>query len=133
MTLPRGFGAVRLETPKLQCDAVERPREDGRYTMDPVQLLCRALQMAPANYRRFELTPCAIELVHVEAEVAVLDGNDDAIHRSSATSWYTVPELAAAMRWTLTAQGLGVRLSSDEETINVCRDSAEPPVAAPVQ
>lgn len=69
-TLTRGFATLRMQTNGLHCSAEERARSK-RYTTDPVQLLCRALRMTPACYRRFEVVAAHPDLqMQVEADAA---------------------------------------------------------------
>ncbi len=130
-----GFIAVRVETNRVQCLAEENPLDDGpgphaRHTTDPVQLLCRALRLAPACYRRLELVPDQSYMpFHVGGEVFYSwtdrDNAYDRLHDNAPASFDSVGELAAALQRCAAAEGLSVHCSTDERIVVLSRDSAD--------
>ena len=130
--LPQGFVTLRLRTNTLKCCAVEEFRTDGRYTTEPVQLLCRVLRLAAESYRTFEIRPAEPDvLLHVEADVSLFVDEDTEIQRCHSTkSSYTFGELAAAMKRCGAAEGLIV-VSLPDQGITVRRaDTTEDQPAA---
>ena len=126
--VPSGFGTLHMETNYLYCNAdVELPRAgpeaDSLCSMQPVQLLCRALRWAPAGYRRFELM-----LQHANQPLKVAGGVitnhlwnewDQASHGS--TDYGSLTELAAAMQPFAAAEELAVHVSSDLQSVLIRR------------
>lgn len=131
--LTHGFATLRMQTNHLQCCALESVHGET-YTTDPVQVLCRAMRLAPACYRCFKMEAMqAHSSLQVEAEVTVVfcpddeDGNscddydtegadDDGIrrlHRELVSVFDSIAELAAAMQQCTAAEGLRVSLSRD--------------------
>ena len=120
--LPPGFAALRMETNWLRCHAMDEQPQAGpgpeatRRIADPGQLLCRALQLAPACYRRFELAAARLgQPLEVSFELSC-GGDKEASDGASAT-YASVAELTAAMQRFASAESVSVRLSSNEQTI----------------
>ena len=126
--LPLGFAVLRLQANSLWCYAsvpFVAPSSRGHHSDDAVQMLCRALRMAPACYRHIELVAAdeeqRLDLVgghHVWFEdQAYLDSIE------AEANFDSIAELAAAMRHIALAgvPELSVLLSSDERTIIVHR------------
>ena len=104
--LPAGFATLRVEASwSLHCWATERVPQPGqqaagrRCINNPVHLLCRALRMAPASYRRFELTT-----VRQQGPLALYNGGDTyagerrTLHQDRASMGHSPAELAAMRR-----------------------------------
>ena len=126
-----GFAAVRIETNHLECEAKEGPLLAGsgaaaRRTAHPLQLLCRALRLAPTSYRRFE-----IAAAQPDAPISVFsvtEGNS-ALYQldlHQADTFECVAELAAEMRPFAVRESISVSLSEDERVVTLGRDKAEP-------
>ena len=136
-----GFAALRMHFETLHCAAEEwspqasRPDAGNRCATDPVQLLCRALRLAPECYRRFELTAARPDAaLRVEANV-VLSWNenacwdeDDKVYSRGEASFDSVAQLAAAMQRCAAEEGIEVALTSDDGTI-IVRRAGVPPAA----
>ena len=127
--LPLGFAVLRLETNALTCRAEERlqrAEDKTKSSGDPVQLLCRALRLAPRCYHRLELaprfpdTPLVIrnDLLLLCAGTNPLPRRD----RDREATFANIAELAAAMRHFGAAEAIDVCLTPDEQTIVVLRD-----------
>ncbi len=135
-TLPLGFAAIRMETNRLSCHATEQqPQaragpEAARRSIDPVQLLCSALRLAPACYRRFELAfGYANEPLHVFGCVILTCWNATMSWTATAT-FESIAKLAAAMQRSASAESLSVHLSPDVQSIIVRRVEGELPGGA---
>jgi len=135
-TLPLGFAAIRLETNRLSCHATEQqPQaragpEAARRSIDPVQLLCSALQLAPACYCRFELAfGRENEPLHVFGCVILTCWNATMSWTATAT-FESIAELAAAMQRSASAESLSMHLSADKQSIIVQRVEGELPGGA---
>ena len=134
--LPLGFETLRMETNWLHCQANEQllphaGADDLQHprTKDSVELLCRALQLAPACYRRFELaTPQPDEPLILESEIILKCGDEQEKHAGDAVGFVSVAGLAAAMRRFAAAESLRVLMSSDERSVIVHRISDHNPV-----
>jgi len=127
-----GFAAVRIQTNQLECLANEGPTLAGskaapRRTIHPLQLLCRALRLAPTSYCRFEITAAQPDAPIIV--VSVTEGNSalDQLYLDQAGTFECcVAELAAWMRSFATREGISVVLSEDERVVTLGRDRAEP-------
>ena len=120
-----------METNRLSCHATEQqPQaragpEAARRSIDPVQLLCSALRLAPACYRRFELAfGCDNEPLHVFGCLILTCWNATMSWTATAT-FESIAELAAAMQRSASAEGLSMQLSPDEQSIVVRRVEGE--------
>lgn len=127
--LPAGFATLRVEASwSLHCWATERVPQPwqqaaGRRCINnPVHLLCRALRMAPASYRRVELTT-----VRQHGQLTVYSGGDTyagerrTLHQDRASMAHSAAELGAAMRLYAAEEGLSVHVSPDEQSVVVYR------------
>ena len=126
--LPPGFAALRLQTCWITLRAMEQlPHagrgDGGRCMSSPAHLLCRALRMAPLNYRRFELAaPYQPPSILVRGAQTSHVG-----HRA----WFdSATDLAAAMQRFAPAENLIVELSADQDSIIVHRLGSERLLAA---
>ena len=135
--LPEGCAALRLETNWVRLLTVEQlasaePNPDRLPCTNPAQMLCRALRMAPASYRRFEIA-VAWPDARLEVEAAVFrhwDHRDDQKdRRGTVASFSSAAELAAAMQQYATAERLTVHLSADQQDI-IVRRAVVPPADA---
>ena len=138
-SLPLGYSVLRIQTSSLLCSA-KQPQEDTEhdavlvhYAGDPVQLLCRALRLAPECYQCFELAPkYSTQPMHFKISGAVSieseDGQD--LLDGGELSLDSVAELAAAMQHFADVENLRVHMSPDEQTIIVVRVSNEVPGGA---
>ena len=139
--LPLGFTALRMQTNWLQCWAVARlphtePAAEGRCLNHPVHLLCRALRMAPACYRRFELAAAEHDAkVHILGGGTIHMDGKERTHRGTATTCRNLSKLASEMRRYAAAEGLSVHVLPDGCSIVVHRvgSSNALPAAAYVQ
>jgi len=127
-----GFATLRMETNRVQWRATERLATlgqwaIGQYTTDPAELLCRALRLAPACYRHFELTAAAPEtpLELSSAVLLVWAAEPETTTHDRVASFDSVGELAAELRRCAQAEGLSVQLSQDERTVVLSRDRIE--------
>ena len=129
--LPLGFSALRMEANYLHCWATERRPYPGhaaetRCLTKPVHLLCRALRMAPACYRCFELAAAYTERpLDIAGDSTVYAGDARRRYREDSAVFDSIAGLAAAMQLVAPAEGLSVLLSPDERTIIVHRISDE--------
>ena len=131
-----GFAAIRVETGRMQCIAEEQPLDDQpgactRQTTDPVQLLCRALRLAPACYRRLELKPDKWDMPFCIGGEMYYDWMDrdnayDRLYANTPASFDSISELAAALQRCAAAEGLTVHCRLDELIVVLSRNSAEP-------
>ena len=129
--LPQGFTALRLHTNRLLFWAEEWTQCAGPWTPfpEPAQLLCRALRLAPASYRCFELTPAhaAAPLQTVAKMVRHHDGTtvhlvtEAPMLTKKAASFSGVVELAAVLERYAATEGLSARLSSDVRSVVIWR------------
>ena len=91
---------------------------------DAVHLLCRALHLAPAQYRQFVLAPDRLR-AHVEVMgfMLVADGEYRGVDHSSTVKadFSCVADLAVRMQQFADLQGLSVPLPRDECSIIVRR------------
>lgn len=118
--LPRGFAVLRLENNWLHCGAEERvPRAEAeaKCLSDSVQLLCRALRLAPRCYLRFEL-----RAEHPEQSLKLRSTLDLSCAGNKQTHtgiaiFKSVVELAAAMQRFASVEELDVCLALDGQTI----------------
>lgn len=130
-TLPLGFDVLRLQSNGLQCYASEdvpfgAPADAGHHFGDAVQLLCRALRMAPACYRRIELGAA-----HQEQRLEIVGGRHMYVGAKRVycgspekeANFDGIAELAAAMQHYAHTEvpKLSVLVSPDERTIVVHR------------
>ena len=129
-----GFAAVRMESNRVRCSATERlpqadPQSAGRCTVHPVQLLCRALRLAPACYRRFELVAAQPEApLQIDSSVHLSwAGGVETVQGNGSASFDSVNELKAAMRRFVKEEKLRLVRSPGEHIIVVRRsgDDAE--------
>ncbi len=130
-TLPANFAALRIETNYvwLICSRVADPLggigHEVPWNGNPVQLLCRALQLAPEWYQFFELAAAVPEeALNIgcgeapsDSDESDSDGEDDWVQ----ASFEDIPALAAAMRQYAVAEHLRVDVSPDERTIVITR------------
>ena len=133
-SLPAGFAALRMETNWLQCHA-EETMPHGELVpktfraQHPVQLLCRALRLAPACYRRFELTArhpdTPLEITSGIVSVYVYGNNEHKASGGGAAKFGSVAKLAVAMRRFANAEGLIVQYLPDDQSIVVRSSQAE--------
>ena len=129
-------GALHHQDPgganHLECEAKEGPSLAGsgaatRRTIHPLQLLCRALRLAPTSYRRFEITAA-----QPDAPISVscaTEGNSalDQLYMNHADTFECcVAELAAEMQAFAIRESVSVALSEDERVVTLGRDRAEP-------
>jgi len=118
--LPPGFAVLRLETNALYCGAVERlpqSRSGGNSPMDPVQLFCRALRLAPHCYQRFELMAAySGSALEVWSDLTLLCTDSENLHPRTA-KFESIAELAAAMQQFASVEKLDVCVSPDGQTI----------------
>ena len=131
-SLPAGFASLRAEVNTLQCSADVRLPGAGPVAQtlcgeSALQLLCRALRLAPACYRRFELAaaqPAADnKQLRVLGDMTLTRGHGSADHRSLADAAFdSVAALGAAMAESAADEGLSVQLSPDEQSIVVRRN-----------
>jgi len=126
--LPLGFTALRIEANDLWCTTKQTlphdagPEAEARAcTTDSVQLLCRALRLAPACYRRFEL---AVQQPHepisIGKETRLMNGDDGPDHKP--TKFQSIAAVAAAMRQFEAAEGVSVCLMPDERSVVIVRN-----------
>ncbi len=134
------FVALRLEINCLRLMAVEKPPPGvsaaaHRQCTDPVHVLCRALRLAPATYRRFELAAAQPHAkLQIEAFVSHhYDGCRDFRNRGRTARFDSVTQLAAAMQRFAAAEGLAVQLSADQLDVVVRRADAPPADAVEVR
>jgi len=126
--LPAGFAAFRVETNDLHASArVMRDPTDKR-TDSAVQLLCRALRMAPGSYRRFELAAAdSHKPLVIDADPMMLEGypagtwNVVPSHDVAPAAFQNVSGLAAAMQQYAAAEELSVGVSPDLRSVVICR------------
>jgi len=123
--LPAGFATLRMETNLLRVWVTERQPPAGpgsealRDSTDPAQLLCRALRLAPACYRGFELAADQLDkplevLGHVSLPCG--DAGSYAWHAATA-EYHSIAELAAALQRFASAESVSVQLSPDEQSV----------------
>jgi len=87
-----------------------------------VQLLCRAMQLAPGCYERFELAASSTnERMVISCGEFGPDGDEPYGDGCTVASFDTILELAAAMRGHAAAEHLRVEVSPDERIIVVSR------------
>ncbi len=139
--LPEDFAALRMEANWVRLLTLEQlpaagSATDGPLCTGPVQLLCRALRLAPASYRRFELSAARPD-DGLDIEAAVFrdwDDRDIQQHRrGTPMSFGSAAELAAAMQQHAAAERLTVHLSADQQDIVVRRAVAAPADAVDVR
>ncbi len=136
--LPANFAALHLETNELQISAEVRLPHAGTDSADAdrvraetaVQLLCRALRLAPEHYRRFELAaentdrPLQIGIV-LSLVCGVVDTEEDDSDIDPAdidpAEFDDAAGLAAAMQQYAAAEELSVDVSPDMDSVIVCR------------
>ena len=131
--LTRGFTTLRLRTNRIQGQVEELQWHSGIRTTEPVQLLCRMLRMAPACYRRFELTarrPDAPLQIQTSVLVTSEDWSRERVFRPKTASFDSVAELAAALQSCAQAEGLTVRVAPDEQCVILSRVGATQPADA---
>ncbi len=130
MTLPAKFAALRTETNYmwLHCTRAAEPPWTGHElpcTGNPVQLLCRALQLAPRSYQVFMLAAASPEEPltvscgedTIDSDVSDSDGEVGYVE----ASFEDIPALTDAMRQFAVAEQLRVDLSPDQRTIVIRR------------
>ncbi len=127
--LPRGFAGLRMRgASRLQLQAEERlprePEEGGRSALEPAQLLCRALRLAPACYRWFELAAAKPEAPLMLMAMTSLRWDDMRASGMRMASFSGVAELAAALRRFAAAEGLVVCGAPGEASILMRRAGA---------
>ena len=128
--LPQSFAALRVETNQLWIQSHERFSGPDAHTCqlhsatDPVQLLCRAVRLAPACYRRFVWTAAdPAEPLHVNAAVRLsLDGMSAGRHPSTTATFECVKHLDAAVQQCAIEEHVNVSVSPDERSIVIIRD-----------
>ena len=123
--LPPGFTTLRTDTNFMGCWAMERtprpePAAAGRCIKNPVHLLCRALRMAPASYRRFELTATEPPL-HVFGGGIIYVGNQKTLHEDRSVTFSSIADLANAMQRYAAAESLSLHLLPEERSIVISR------------
>ena len=136
--IPDGFSVFRLETNNLICSAkvlLPPTAADAQQAWkgDAVQLLCRALRLAPACYCRFELAPSSFmgdAMAEIEGEVQLISGSQRSWHIPSTAFFEDFAEFAAAMQRVAVGEGLSVQLSQNQRSIIVRRISNELPGGA---
>ncbi len=124
-TLPAGFAALRLDTNLLRLWVTERQPPAGpgsealRDSTEPAQLLCRALRLAPACYRGFELAADQLnEPLKVFGHVSLPCGDPGSYAWHAATAdYHSIAELAAALQRFASAESVSVQLSPDEQSV----------------
>ncbi len=128
--LPLGFAALRMRTNDLLCTAVEilpdhvGPEVERAATADAVQLLCRALRLAPLCYRRIELMAAQPHKpLTITGETRLLSATGGNIYCDRAVEWQSIAGLAAAMRRFEAAEGVSVCMTRDEQCIIVHRNN----------
>ena len=134
--LPPGFAALRMRTNWLHCWSNERVQPNGSLIAEPARLLCRALWLAPACYRCFELRPAVpAQVLHLRATVCQhMDEHHQSPDQHRADGSFTFGDLAAAMKRCGGAEGVVVVPSPDPLCIVVRRASTETQaIAADVQ
>ena len=139
--LPQGFTALHLETSGLSCIVAKRlaylvSEAQSTCTIDAVHLLCRALRLAPACYRRFSLSAHPLEGPRTQLKVmgTLLAEPGSLTHTYVREEFDGVAGLAAAMGDFAGVEGLNVQLSQDGSCIIVRRSGNEQSgVAAGVQ
>jgi len=120
--LPAGCAVLRLEANRLSCNAEDQLTPSGApsqrpRTRNPVQLLCRALSLAPECYRRFEVTAKSPdEPLQVDSSVLLPSGVSETY---PGMRFGTVAALAAAMGQFAAIERLSVHMSADERSIVV--------------
>ena len=128
--LPRGFSALRVTTNGLHC--VVGVMSHGEVAAAPwippladaVQMLCRALRLAPRWYRHFELMPKADGLLAASGYVVMIDPLTEqriTRHDFDDADFDSVTDLAGAMQHFAAAEHLTVQLSPDMHSIIVHR------------
>ena len=134
-SLPLGFAALRMETFALRCVAMEAVDSEARRrcTKDPVQLLCRALRMAPTCYRQFELVACQPDsALQITGNIAVFSGAilvlwRVAKQRSSTVSLHSLQQcgsLRVQNAWTCASRPMS-RASLWTDSAMTCLDDPE--------
>jgi len=128
--LPLGFSALRIRTNDLLCTAVERlpdhvgPEAERAPTTQSLQLLFRALRLAPLCYRRIELMAAQPhQPLTVAGETRLLCATGDQTYCDRAAESESIAALAAAMRRFEAAEGVSVCLTQDEQSIIVHRNN----------
>ena len=118
--LPLGFTLLRLETNALYCGAVEQlpgSGTEGKFPMDPVQVLCRALRLAPPSYSHTELkTAYPGKRFEVWSDLALLCTNSENSGPRKA-KFESIAELAAAMQHFTSVEKLEVCVAPDGQTV----------------
>ena len=124
---PLGFTTLRIEANALLCVAMERTPQAGvavakRCVKNPVHLLCRALRMAPASYRRFELTATRQHLpLHIIGGGHMSVGDRMTRVKGRSVTFDSIADLAVAMRQYAAAESLSVHVLPDERSIVIDR------------
>ncbi len=133
--LPPGFSALRVVTDSLHCVLnVWLPSGEPAALCvppaDAVQLLCRALRLAPHCYRHFELLRKAghhhehgalLEMCGCVTYIDSLTGRRISRHDLDDADFDSVADLAGAMQHFAAAEHLIVQLSPDMHSIIVHR------------
>ena len=131
------FAALRVETNVLRISAkVLVPRagpladcvDAQRACAEPaVQLLCRALRLAPKNYRRFELAPDPDKPLMIGVYLKLRCGLQETEPDIESAVFHDIAGLAAAMQQFAAGEELSVALSPDWQTVIVRRAGTELP------
>ena len=127
--LPRGFAGLRIGgASRLQLQAEEwlphEPEEGGRSALEPAQLLCRALRLAPACCRWFELAAAKPEAPLMLMAITSLRWDDKRASGMRMKSFPNIAELCAALRRFAAAEGLEVCAAPGEASILMRRAGA---------
>ena len=131
--LPEGFAVFRAETNHLQCSAEVMLPSNARdaerdWTGDSVQLLCRALRLAPPCYRRVELAASCPDDTVIMIEGGVMlyrEGRERSWRTAPPAVFVDIPGLASAMQRYAAVERLIVQTSPDQHSVIVRRISNE--------
>jgi len=129
-SLPHGFAELRMDTNELMIWARERaldgPKEGRckfRHAVDPAQLLCRALRLAPVCYQRFVWAASdPTEQLHIATDFDfTCEHSIWSSNRNPAAAFDSVTQLATALQQYAAAEHITVSVSQDERSITVGR------------
>ncbi len=138
--LAPGFVTLRMQTNSLRGLANEtylsaRGHRESQ-AMDPAQLQCRLLCLAPTSYKRFEVSlarPSEPLLLEATEFVSFPRDRCGYMKRNSTASFDSVMQLGdAAQQWTI-AEGLKAFVTPDERTVVISRAWNDMPDALPMQ
>ncbi len=128
---PRASLRSAIQTNKLHCTAIERLPHDSvpeeatarLRTRSSLQLLCRALRLAPPCYCRLEMAaeqPHEMLTIDSDLRLRCLDGSDTD-DRGEPVGFHSGFALAAAMQQSAAAEHVTVCLPPDERSVTVLR------------